>query len=270
MSERHYQRINVSQARSLLQQDNALLLDSRDERAYAQDHIDSAQHLDSRSLDHIIATANRRQPVLIYCYHGNASQVHAQTFADFGFREVYSLDGGYAAWHAAASVQALVSDAAQGSTLLTHWLASQGFNPDLRLLASSVIDNHTTALMRACRLGDTEIVRSLLRHPGVIERINTRNADGNNALWHACFSGSDDCAALIIEAGIDINNRNSAGLSPLMFVALINRLNQIELLLAAGADTELCDHQGRRALDLVISTKGRALLESHAVQGVTT
>ncbi len=46
-------------------------------------------------------TTPKDRPVLIYCYHGNASQVRAQTFADFRFKKVYSLDGGYESWRKA-------------------------------------------------------------------------------------------------------------------------------------------------------------------------
>jgi len=34
-------------------------------------------------------------PVVIYCYHGNASKVFAQMFVDFRYSKVFSVDGGY-------------------------------------------------------------------------------------------------------------------------------------------------------------------------------
>ena len=46
----------------------------------------------------MLSATPKDAPVLIYCYHGNASQEFAQIFSDFRFREVYSLDGGYEAW----------------------------------------------------------------------------------------------------------------------------------------------------------------------------
>ena len=36
--------------------------------------------------------------LLIYCYHGHTSQHLAEFFSDFGFKDVYSLEGGYEAW----------------------------------------------------------------------------------------------------------------------------------------------------------------------------
>ncbi|MDE0931482.1 MAG: rhodanese-like domain-containing protein, partial [Halioglobus sp.] len=42
--------------------------------------------------------ADRDQPLLIYCYHGNSSQGAADYFFNQGFEDVYSMDGGYEAW----------------------------------------------------------------------------------------------------------------------------------------------------------------------------
>lgn len=96
-----YQRVDVNRARTLAQQSETLVLDVRDERSFAAGHIDSAIHVTSVSIDPVISQTPRQTPVLIYCYHGIASQTYAQMFIDFGFRTVYSLDGGYEAWRAA-------------------------------------------------------------------------------------------------------------------------------------------------------------------------
>ena len=37
-------------------------------------------------------------PVIVCCYHGISSQQAAQFLIHQGFEEVYSLDGGFAAW----------------------------------------------------------------------------------------------------------------------------------------------------------------------------
>lgn len=41
------------------------------------------------------------QPVLVMCYHGISSQGAAQYLVNQGFEEVYSVDGGFEAWHRA-------------------------------------------------------------------------------------------------------------------------------------------------------------------------
>ena len=109
-----FRRIDVERARQLLQDPDTLVLDVRDARAFSAGHIASALHVTSANVGSVIARTPRKTPILIYCYHGNSSQNHAQTFIDFGFRDVYSLDGGYEAWHARepAGVSSTANDGA--------------------------------------------------------------------------------------------------------------------------------------------------------------
>ena len=65
---------------------------------YDRTHIDGARHLSEAKLAAIMAATPKMRPVLIYCYHGNARRVYGQIFADFHFRVVYSLDGGFDGW----------------------------------------------------------------------------------------------------------------------------------------------------------------------------
>ena len=76
---------------------NALLLDTRDAASHARDGWPGAVRLCSDNQDTLLLRTARTRPVLIYCYHGNASQTWAQMFADFGFTEVSDLIGGQAA-----------------------------------------------------------------------------------------------------------------------------------------------------------------------------
>ncbi len=253
-----YQRIDVSRARQLLQRDDLLLLDSRDERAYAVAHIDNAVPLNSRSLDHFVFAADKQRPVLIYCYHGNSSQVHAQTFSDFGFREVFSLDGGFEAWRAAQMVLETTDNAIQHSKdWLQTWLNEQGFAH-----AGAVISNHTTALMRASRLGDKDIVHELLSKQVALQ---ARNADGHNALWHACIGGDSEVIRQLLTAGIHINNQNNQGYTCLMFCALTGKTRLVRQLLDAGADLQLVSYDQRTAVMLASNPECGALLRQHAL-----
>jgi len=98
-----FQRITPSAAESLFSSCNVLVLDVRDSTAFYHDPIPGAQHLSMANISAVISTTPKTMPVLIYCYHGHASQEYAQIFLDFGFLEVYSLDGGRAAWADKAS-----------------------------------------------------------------------------------------------------------------------------------------------------------------------
>ena len=73
----------------------ATVFDVRDMASYQKAHVEGAAHL---SEDRLLAWMRRLAkdtPVVIYCYHGNASKVFAQMFIDFRYSQVFSVDGGY-------------------------------------------------------------------------------------------------------------------------------------------------------------------------------
>jgi SagB-type dehydrogenase family enzyme len=98
-----FERVGVDFARELMQNAEALVLDMRDPGSYESGHIEGAEHVTEANIFHFLSGTPKTTPVLIYCYHGNASQVYAQTFADFHFTKVYSLDGGYESWRKAGA-----------------------------------------------------------------------------------------------------------------------------------------------------------------------
>jgi thiosulfate sulfurtransferase len=73
------------------------LFDARDPHSYEHGHIPSAQPLAEREIGSWLSRLPRTDPILIYCFQGFSSQTFAKTFVDFGFREVYSIDGGFPA-----------------------------------------------------------------------------------------------------------------------------------------------------------------------------
>lgn len=92
-----FQRISPEQASQLLEQ-GAALIDIRDPQSYALGHINDAVHLDNDSLPRYVATADKHNPLIVCCYHGNSSQPAAAYLASLGFDQVSSLDGGFELW----------------------------------------------------------------------------------------------------------------------------------------------------------------------------
>lgn len=82
-------------ARLIRSEPNVTIFDVRDFAAYRQGHVDGAAHLAEDRLMGWFRRLPKEQPVLIYCYKGNASKVYAQMFSDFRFTRVFSVDGGY-------------------------------------------------------------------------------------------------------------------------------------------------------------------------------
>jgi thiosulfate/3-mercaptopyruvate sulfurtransferase len=109
-----FRRLRVHDVIQLMRRDDLTIFDMRDEATYTLGHLDGARCLSNRNLEQAILTTPRDKPVLVYCYHGNASQTGAQTFVDFGFREVYDLIGGYESW-LAAMARAAAEPAGSGS-----------------------------------------------------------------------------------------------------------------------------------------------------------
>ena len=93
-----FERITVDFALELINSAEPLILDTRDIGSYESGHIEGAEFVNDSNISNFLFATPKDRPVLIYCYHGNASQVRAQTFTDFRFKKVYSLDGGYESW----------------------------------------------------------------------------------------------------------------------------------------------------------------------------
>jgi thiosulfate/3-mercaptopyruvate sulfurtransferase len=74
--------------------------------------------------------------------------------------------------------------------------------------------------------------------------------NGGNALWLAYVGNHLDIIDMLIDAGIDIDNRNDNGATCLMYAASSGKPEVIGRLLARGADTTYETLDGFSALDL--------------------
>lgn len=96
-----FQHIDVQGAKALLDQGEAKLVDIRDPQSFAVAHPESAYHLTNDSIVQLMNEVEFDQPILVMCYHGISSQGAAQYLVNQGFEQVYSVDGGFEAWHRA-------------------------------------------------------------------------------------------------------------------------------------------------------------------------
>lgn len=83
----------------LIQEANPVILDCRDLKAYQAGHMENALHVHDGLKESLIKRGDKQRSLLIYCYHGHSSEHLAEFFSDFGFKDVYSLVGGYESWH---------------------------------------------------------------------------------------------------------------------------------------------------------------------------
>lgn len=251
-NEKVFRRIDAAAASQLLTRDQLLVLDSRDQASFDLARIASACHLSSDNLDTILLTTPKSTPVLLYCYRGNASQIFGQMFADFGFAEVYSLDGGFETWQRAQVKTAPPVLSPQ----LAHWLQQHGYPcNDLEAVA----EHGMTPLMRASKAGNTAIVSELLQAGA---SPHTRNADGNHALWLACVGENLDTLDVLIRAGSALDQQNDNGATCLMYAASTGKHVVVEKLLAAGAKPQLKTLDDFSALDMAATIECLRLLRS--------
>jgi thiosulfate sulfurtransferase len=96
-----YKHIDVNGAQSLMEQDNARMVDIRDPQSFAVAHAQDAFHLTNDTMVAFMDSVEFEQPVLVMCYHGISSQGAAQYLVNQGFEQVYSVDGGFEAWQRA-------------------------------------------------------------------------------------------------------------------------------------------------------------------------
>jgi len=93
-----YKRITIDEAKVLIDEGDVTIGDVRDAGAYSAGSIDNAIHVQHETMDEFLSIADKSKPLILYCYHGNSSQGAANYFFEQGYKEVYSIDGGYEAW----------------------------------------------------------------------------------------------------------------------------------------------------------------------------
>ena len=93
-----FKRLSIDESQALISAGNIHIADIRDKASYLSAHIENAQHVDNSNIEAFIAQANLDNPLLVYCYHGNSSQGAADFFASKGFKNTYSMDGGFELW----------------------------------------------------------------------------------------------------------------------------------------------------------------------------
>lgn len=122
--------------------------------------------------------------------------------------------------------------------------------------------NRLPDLWTAVRHGDLKEIQAALASGA---KINAQDdAHGITPLSWAAMSGNKDAVVFLIEAGADVNVRNSDGATPLIAAAFFGRSEVIKALLEHGARVDLVNDEGAGplAMDIHWNTtahKARAL-----------
>jgi rhodanese-related sulfurtransferase len=84
----------------LMKKPGAQLIDVRTPREYANGNISGSKNIDYNgdSFEKQMKKLDKNKPVLVYCAAGGRSENAAELLKEWGFKEVYDLEGGYNGW----------------------------------------------------------------------------------------------------------------------------------------------------------------------------
>ena len=90
--------ISVEDTKRLLEKDGVTVIDIRDITSFSKGHINNAIHIDDINIDNFLNEKDKNETIIIYCYHGISSKSAAHFFSQNGFKNVMSMNDGYAGW----------------------------------------------------------------------------------------------------------------------------------------------------------------------------
>lgn len=92
--------ISPLQATQFLNHENAILVDVREDKEFAEGHIVDALHIPLGKLNDESKTLNkhRKKSIIAYCRTGHRSAAACARLRKQGFDSVYNLRGGVTAW----------------------------------------------------------------------------------------------------------------------------------------------------------------------------
>ncbi|MFO8025061.1 rhodanese-like domain-containing protein [Thiohalophilus sp.] len=97
---RGYASTSPGEAVKMINRDDALVLDVREDTEYQEGHIINAMHLPLSQLDDKMKKLekHKEQPIIVACRSGQRSGQACATLKKAGFDNVYNLGGGILAW----------------------------------------------------------------------------------------------------------------------------------------------------------------------------
>jgi len=96
MNENSYQQITQEEAKEMMDTQEAVILDVREQHEYDSGHIPGAVLLPVGTITEDTAAAvidDLDTVVLVYCRSGNRSKTASQALADLGYTNVYEFGG---------------------------------------------------------------------------------------------------------------------------------------------------------------------------------
>uniref|UniRef100_A0A8C6CP94 Ankyrin repeat family A protein 2 n=1 Tax=Moschus moschiferus TaxID=68415 RepID=A0A8C6CP94_MOSMO len=158
------------------------------------------------------------------------------------------------------------------NSLSVHQLAAQG---EMLYLATRIeqenVINHTdeegfTPLMWAAAHGQIAVVEFLLQN-GADPQLLGKGQE--SALSLACSKGYTDIVKILLDCGVDVNEYDWNGGTPLLYAVHGNHVKCVKMLLENGADPTIETDSGYNSMDLAVSLGYRSVqqvIESHLLK----
>jgi rhodanese-related sulfurtransferase len=94
--------VGPAEATRMLNHDNAVIVDMREDKDYREGHIVNAVHTPASNSDAVQKLEKfRDRPVIVYCRSGHTSAGFCRKLSKQGFASVYNLAGGVVGWQKA-------------------------------------------------------------------------------------------------------------------------------------------------------------------------
>ena len=93
-----YLELAPAEAQEAISDEEVTLVDIRDPESFQAAHLVDAVHINDANIHEFLETADRQQPLIVYCYHGISSAGAASFFSEQGFEKVSHIEGGFEAW----------------------------------------------------------------------------------------------------------------------------------------------------------------------------
>ena len=93
-----FKEINPHLVQEMVEESSVNVVYIRDPGSYSAGHIPTAVSLSAQNIKEYVEKTDKETPLVVCCYHGNSSRGAAEYLSQQGFKEVYSMTGGFEAW----------------------------------------------------------------------------------------------------------------------------------------------------------------------------
>mmetsp|Transcript_45959 Transcript_45959/g.99926 ORF Transcript_45959/g.99926 Transcript_45959/m.99926 type:complete len:226 (-) Transcript_45959:386-1063(-) len=142
---------------------------------------------------------------------------------------------------------------------------SEGSSGELSFTQEDVLSLNIERFFAAAKQGETAIISEMLETALGPTLLSAKLERSRTALLAASRFGHPGVVSVLLSHGVDVDEQNDAGVSPLMVAAAYGHLKCVRQLLKHGASLSLCDKTGRSALDWAIKSKCTRVVEAMEV-----